>query len=56
MHHYFPQNRVTDHRINLTAYHLDRIIMGEMDEVIEPLVEYDSQERIKAILEGDLAL
>jgi peptide chain release factor 1 len=52
----FPQNRVTDHRINLTVYHLDRIIMGELDEIIEPLMEYDSQERVKAILEGEIEI
>jgi peptide chain release factor 1 len=33
----FPQNRVTDHRINLTLYHLDSIIEGDIAEVIEPL-------------------
>ncbi len=33
----FPQNRVTDHRINLTLYHLDRIIDGDLDEVIGAL-------------------
>ncbi len=52
----FPQNRVTDHRINLTSYHLDRVILGELSEIIEPLLEFDSQERIKALLSGDLAL
>ncbi|OJF76659.1 MAG: peptide chain release factor 1 [Treponema sp. CETP13] len=34
----YPQNRVTDHRINLTLYHLDQIIEGDLDQVIEPLV------------------
>ena len=34
----FPQGRVTDHRIDLTLYKLDRIMMGEMDEVIDALV------------------
>jgi len=35
----FPQNRLTDHRINLTVYSLDRIMEGELgDLVIEPLV------------------
>jgi peptide chain release factor 1 len=34
----FPQNRLTDHRINLTLYHLDSIIEGVLDEVIEPLI------------------
>ena len=52
----FPQNRVSDHRINLTLYHLDRIIMGDLDEVIEPLVRHDSRERVKAVLDGDLDL
>ena len=33
----FPQNRVTDHRINLTLYHLDSIIEGDLAEVIEAL-------------------
>jgi peptide chain release factor 1 len=34
----FPQGRLTDHRINLTLYCLDRIVEGELDPVIEPLV------------------
>ena len=33
----FPQNRLTDHRINLTLYKLDSIMAGNLDEVIEPL-------------------
>lgn len=33
----FPQNRLTDHRINLTLYKLDQIIQGNLEEVIEPL-------------------
>jgi peptide chain release factor 1 len=40
----FPQNRLTDHRVNLTIYHLDRIMEGELDEVIEALV-LDEQTR-----------
>ncbi len=35
----FPQGRVTDHRIGLTLYDLDSIIAGDLDEVIEPLLE-----------------
>lgn len=42
----FPQNRVTDHRINLSLYSLDRIIMGEMDELIAALQDYDKQQRL----------
>ncbi len=34
----FPQGRVTDHRINLTLYKLDRMIEGEIDEVVDALV------------------
>jgi len=38
----FPQGRVTDHRINLTLYKLDKVISGEaLDEVIEPLIAAD---------------
>ncbi len=33
----FPQNRVTDHRIGLTLYKLDRVIEGNLDELVEPL-------------------
>lgn len=45
----FPQNRLTDHRINLTLYHLDSIVEGVMDEVIEPLITYDQAERLKNV-------
>jgi peptide chain release factor 1 len=34
----FPQGRITDHRINLTLYQLDRVIQGELDPVIQPLL------------------
>jgi peptide chain release factor 1 len=34
----FPQGRLTDHRINLTLYKLDRVMEGELDDVIEPLI------------------
>jgi peptide chain release factor 1 len=38
----FPQGRVTDHRINLTLYKLDRVINGEcLDEIIDPLTADD---------------
>ncbi len=35
----FPQGRVTDHRINLTLYKLDEILMGDLDPLIEPLMQ-----------------
>jgi peptide chain release factor 1 len=34
----FPQNRVTDHRINLTLYKLEEIMEGALDQVIDPLI------------------
>ncbi|MBB5044428.1 peptide chain release factor 1 [Shinella fusca] len=34
----FPQGRVTDHRINLTLYKLDRMMVGEIDEVVDALL------------------
>lgn len=43
----FPQNRVTDHRINLTIYHLDRVLEGELDEIIDALITYDQTEKLK---------
>lgn len=43
----FPQNRVTDHRCGLTMHKLDRIVAGEMAELIEALIEFDRQERLK---------
>jgi peptide chain release factor 1 len=43
----FPQNRVTDHRINLTLYSLDRIMAGDMRELITALIDYDKQQRLK---------
>ncbi|MCG8271427.1 peptide chain release factor 1 [Aquamicrobium sp. NLF2-7] len=43
----FPQGRVTDHRINLTLYKLDRVMMGEMDEIIDALIS-DHQSKLLA--------
>jgi peptide chain release factor 1 len=40
----FPQNRVTDHRINLTLYKLDSILAGNLEPVIEGLMEHERQE------------
>jgi peptide chain release factor 1 len=43
----FPQNRVTDHRIGLTIYHLDSILEGKLDEVIDPLTFHYQTEALK---------
>lgn len=45
----FPQNRVTDHRIGLTIQKLDRIISGEMDEIIDSLIIYDQTKKLEAL-------
>jgi peptide chain release factor 1 len=43
----FPQNRVTDHRIGLTLYNLDRVIDGDLGELIQSLQAADVAERLK---------
>jgi peptide chain release factor 1 len=42
----FPQNRLTDHRINLNLYKLDMIMMGELEELISAAQEYDKKQRL----------
>jgi peptide chain release factor 1 len=42
-----PQNRVSDHRINLTLYKLDVILTGMLDDLIEPLNNYFQAEALK---------
>jgi peptide chain release factor 1 len=43
----YPQNRVTDHRINLTLMQLDRIMLGKMDELIETLINEDQKRKLQ---------
>jgi peptide chain release factor 1 len=45
----FPQNRVTDHRVELTLYNLSSVIDGELDGLIDPLMTHDMEERLAAI-------
>ena len=41
----FPQGRVTDHRINLTLYKLDEVVQGNLNQVLEPLInEYQAEQ------------
>ena len=50
----FPQGRVTDHRINLTLYKLDRIIAGEaLDEMVDALIAEDQAARLAEAADGD---
>jgi peptide chain release factor 1 len=43
----FPQNRLTDHRINLTLYKLDAIVAGQMNELIDTLRDFDRKQRLE---------
>ncbi|MDH4239148.1 MAG: peptide chain release factor 1 [Phycisphaerae bacterium] len=45
----YPQNRLTDHRINLSLYNLDKIMNGDMGEIVAALKDYDRQQRLKNI-------
>ncbi|MEN9353309.1 MAG: peptide chain release factor 1 [Fibrobacterota bacterium] len=44
----FPQNRLTDHRIGLTLYSLDRVMTGEIREILDGLALADSMEKLAA--------
>ena len=45
----FPESRVTDHRIGLTLYKLDRILGGEVDALVEPLVMHHQAEELRKL-------
>jgi peptide chain release factor 1 len=45
----FPQNRVTDHRIELTLHNLPAVMDGNLDNIIEPLMAHDLEERLEAL-------
>jgi peptide chain release factor 1 len=45
----FPQGRVTDHRINLTLYKIDRVMEGELDELIDSLTADDQATRLASL-------
>ncbi|MBI1730704.1 peptide chain release factor 1 [Candidatus Acetothermia bacterium] len=46
----FPQNRVTDHRIELTLYRLDSVMEGNLDLVIDPLIEAYNEDRLAELV------
>ena len=48
----YPQNRVTDHRIELTLYNLDRFMEGEIQQMIDSLAQADMQDRLAAATIG----
>ena len=45
----FPQGRITDHRINLTLYKLSEVMAGDLDQVIEPLLQEEQAEKLAAL-------
>jgi len=48
----YPQNRLTDHRIGLTLYKLDRVMEGDLEETLTALYEHDVEMRIKQQMEA----
>lgn len=42
----YPQNRVTDHRIGFTIQKLDRVMDGELEEILEALIHYDQEQKM----------
>lgn len=42
----FPQGRMTDHRINLTLYSLDKVMQGDLTEIVDALVAFDQAARL----------
>ncbi len=45
----FPQGRVTDHRINLTLYKLEEVLLGQLDHIIEPLIQEHQADQLAAL-------
>jgi peptide chain release factor 1 len=45
----YPQGRVSDHRINLTLYKLDEVLLGRLDDLIEPLIAHFQSEALKSL-------
>ena len=43
----YPQNRITDHRINLTLMHLDKVMEGHLEEIIEALITEDERMKLE---------
>jgi peptide chain release factor 1 len=48
----FPQNRITDHRINLTLYRLDAVIAGDLNEMIAAMKAFAKKQRLEEVAAG----
>ena len=44
----FPENRISDHRVNYKAYNLDQVLDGDLDGVLDALATADREERLAA--------
>ena len=44
----YPQGRISDHRIGLTVYKLEQFLNGDLDEVIDALITYDTAQKLKS--------
>jgi peptide chain release factor 1 len=51
----FPQNRVTDHRINYTTHNLEQILDGELEDLLQHLQQADEEQRIAQMLSSSPA-
>jgi peptide chain release factor 1 len=49
----FPQNRLTDHRINLTLYKLDEVMTGAIDQVVDPLTQEHQAEQLSSLANNE---
>ena len=45
----FPQDRCTDHRIGLTVHNLDKILDGNLDEIIDALATHEQAEKLRQL-------
>ena len=48
----YPQNRVTDHRIGFTIQQLDRVMEGDLDNIIDALINFDQEQKIAGNKDG----
>lgn len=49
----YPQGRMTDHRINLTLYKLAEVMEGDLEQVIEPLINEYQADQLAALASGE---
>lgn len=45
----FPQGRVTDHRIGLTLYSIDKVLNGDLDELLDPIISADQAAKLQEL-------